>query len=52
MSLERFADAAAELEQAEVLDCSHFSQFDKLARCYIGLNRPRAAFEVCERSVG
>jgi tetratricopeptide (TPR) repeat protein len=49
MALAKYADAAAAFERAEALGPSDFRQFDRLARCYIGLKQPDAALEVCER---
>ena len=49
MALEKYADAVAAFENAEALYSINFRQFDSLARCYIAINRPHAAFEVCER---
>jgi tetratricopeptide (TPR) repeat protein len=48
MALKEHADAAAAFERAKALDPNNFRQFDRLARCYIKLKRPDAAFEVCE----
>jgi tetratricopeptide (TPR) repeat protein len=48
-AFEKYADAATAFAQAEALDSSNFRQFDRLARCYIALKQPDAAFAVCER---
>jgi tetratricopeptide (TPR) repeat protein len=41
--------AAAEFEKAESLDPSAFHYFGRLARCYLALDRPDDALQVCER---
>jgi hypothetical protein len=47
--LARYGDAVVALEQAEALGSGTFRQFERLARCYISLDRPDAASKVCER---
>jgi tetratricopeptide (TPR) repeat protein len=47
--LGRYGDAVVAFEQAEVLGSGTFRQFERLARCYIWLDRPDAACKVCER---
>jgi tetratricopeptide (TPR) repeat protein len=41
--------AAAEFEKAASLDPSAFRYFGRLARCYLPLDRPDDALQVCER---
>jgi tetratricopeptide (TPR) repeat protein len=47
--LAKYGDAIVAFEQAETLSPRTFRQFEKLARCYIWLNRSDAACQVCER---
>jgi len=45
----KYSDAAAAFEQAEAIDPRNFRQFNALAECYVELDRPDAALQVCER---
>jgi tetratricopeptide (TPR) repeat protein len=47
--LARYDDAIEAFERAEALDCSTFRQFERLASCYMSLDRPDCALKVCVR---
>ena len=51
LQLAKFSDAAAAFEQAESLDPCNFRHFDRLAECYLSLDRPDAVLRVCERGI-
>jgi len=47
--LDILSDAAAAFEKVELLDPATFRYFGRLARCYVFLDRPNDALQVCER---
>lgn len=49
MRLAKFGDAVVAFDQAESLGPCNFRHFDRLAQCYLSLDRPDAAMRVCER---
>ena len=49
IQLGMYRDAAAEFETAEGFGTGDFCYFGALAKCYLSLDRPDAALQVCER---
>jgi tetratricopeptide (TPR) repeat protein len=49
LQLAKYGNAAAAFEKADSLGPYNFRYFDRLAECYLSLDRPDAALQVCER---
>jgi tetratricopeptide (TPR) repeat protein len=51
LQLAKYEDAAAAFEEAHALDSINFRHIDRLAECYLLLDRPDDALRVCERGI-